>query len=287
MTSHRTRPAEWRGRRGRRNMASHRVSSGNRRHRVTGRVRIDVRHREGRRDLGRSKWGTSSSRAIRSLTRRSRAGSGSTRTLWRFAQGRLRPDGRQQRGPDRYPRGPAARSRHGVGPEERRHFAAGCRTRRADRGRAGRQDRGRSRVARDHSEMASRAGGISGTALLRDARHPGEDRRSGERGHSFVGWIKGAGLRPQQAHDALQLVPRGLKNTIEKLHDTADALGKIKENYAAAEERTSSPRSNGSRSSPKPPRKSTRSSDLPGEGRADGSRLDDHGQPGRHRRASG
>jgi len=29
----------------------------------------------------------------------------------------------------------------------------------------------------------------------------------------------------------------GLKNTIEQLHDTADALGKIKENYAAAEER--------------------------------------------------
>ncbi|SNT45426.1 hypothetical protein SAMN05421812_106242 [Asanoa hainanensis] len=29
----------------------------------------------------------------------------------------------------------------------------------------------------------------------------------------------------------------GLKQTIEQLHDTADALGKIKENYAAAEER--------------------------------------------------
>ncbi|MEV4535457.1 hypothetical protein AB0J82_16670 [Asanoa sp. NPDC049518] len=56
-------------------------------------------------------------------------------------------------------------------------------------------------------------------------------------GTSTLGGHRGAEL-VHGKHTALYNSFRnGLKDTIEQLHDTADALGKIKENYAAAEER--------------------------------------------------
>ncbi|GIF48019.1 hypothetical protein DFJ67_2087 [Asanoa ferruginea] len=56
-------------------------------------------------------------------------------------------------------------------------------------------------------------------------------------GTSSLGAFEGA-LQIQQKHNLLyESFRTSIKNTVEKLRDTADALGKIKENYAAAEER--------------------------------------------------
>ncbi|MDG4821977.1 hypothetical protein O7635_08935 [Asanoa sp. WMMD1127] len=57
------------------------------------------------------------------------------------------------------------------------------------------------------------------------------------KGAPTLGGHKGA-MAIHTKHTALYTSFReGLKQTIEQLYDTADALGKIKENYAAAEER--------------------------------------------------
>lgn len=56
-------------------------------------------------------------------------------------------------------------------------------------------------------------------------------------GTPTLGGFKGAQLVHGKHTTLYTSFRNGLKNTIEKLYDTADALGKIKDNYAAAEER--------------------------------------------------